>query len=113
MYPEKIRLPKIGSQKFDQNLFINSGDIADMYKCRQDICCMDKCYRDSWHLLKMVQESYFQSLDKIGSVTAEIFLIWTNVAMTNVAQTNVNVKVGICSRCPQEPMFKVSSRSSH
>ena len=26
---------------------------------------------------------------KIGSVTAEIFLIWTNVARTNVARTNV------------------------
>ena len=30
---------------------------------------------------------------KIGSVTAEIFLIWTNVARTNVAWTNVNVTV--------------------
>ena len=26
---------------------------------------------------------------KIGSVTPEIFLIWTNVARTNVAWTNV------------------------
>ena len=26
---------------------------------------------------------------KIGSVTAEIFLIWTNVARTNVAWINV------------------------
>ena len=36
---------------------------------------------------------------KIGSVTAEIFLIWTNVARTNVASTNVTMTVGICSRC--------------
>ena len=34
---------------------------------------------------------------KIGSVTAEIFLIWTNVARTNVAWTNVTVTVVICS----------------
>ena len=38
------------------------------------------------------------SLVKIGSVTAEIFLIWTNVAYTNVTVT-----VGICFRCSQEP----------
>ena len=31
---------------------------------------------------------------KIGSVTAEIFLIWTYVARTNVAWTNVTVTVG-------------------
>ena len=33
-------------------------------------------------------------------------LIWTNVARANVEET-----VGICSRCPQEPTFKVCSRS--
>ena len=32
-----------------------------------------------------------KSLVKIGSVTAEIFLIWTNVARRNVAWTNVTV----------------------
>ena len=41
----------------------------------------------------------------------EIFLIWTNVARTNVAWTNVNLIVGICSRCSQEATFKVSSKS--
>ena len=46
---------------------------------------------------------------KIWSVTAEIFLIWTNVARTNVAWTNVTVTVGICSRCSQRPTFKVWS----
>ena len=39
---------------------------------------------------------------KIGSVTIEIFLIWANVARTNVSWTNVTVTVGICSRCSQE-----------
>ena len=34
-------------------------------------------------------------LVKIESVTAEILLIWTNVARTNVAWTNVTVTVGI------------------
>ena len=33
---------------------------------------------------------------KIVSVTAKIFLIWTNVGRTNVACTNVTVAVGIC-----------------
>ena len=40
------------------------------------------------------------------SVLSEIFLICTNVAWTNV-----NVTVGICSRCSKEPIFKVSSKS--
>ena len=42
----------------------------------------------------------------------EILLIWTNVARTNDAWTNVTITVGICSRCSQEPTFKVSSKSS-
>ena len=37
-----------------------------------------------------------KSLVKIGSVTAEILLIWTNEATSNVAWTNVTVTVGIC-----------------
>ena len=45
------------------------------------------------------------------SVTVEILLVWTNVARTIVAWTNVNVTVGICFRCSQEPTFKVSSKS--
>ena len=48
---------------------------------------------------------------KIGSLTPEIFLIWAIVARTNVAWTNVTMTVGICSRCSQEPTFKVSSNS--
>ena len=36
------------------------------------------------------------SFVKIGTVTAEIFLLWANVARTNVAWTIVTVKVGIC-----------------
>ena len=47
---------------------------------------------------------------KIGSVTAEIFPIWTNVARTNVTWTNVTLTVGICSKCSQEPTLKVSSK---
>ena len=43
---------------------------------------------------------------KMGSITAEILLI-----CTNVARTYVNMTVGICSRCFQEPIFKVSSKS--
>ena len=43
------------------------------------------------------------------SVTVGIFLIWTNVTRTNVAWTNINLIVGICSRCSHEAIFKVSS----
>ena len=39
--------------------------------------------------------------------TAEIFLIWKNVPRTNFPWTNVNLIVGIFSRCSQEPTFKV------
>jgi len=34
-----------------------------------------------------------KGLVKIGSVTAEVFMIWTNVAWTNFT-----MRVGICSR---------------
>ena len=34
----------------------------------------------------------------IGTVIAEIFLIWTNVARANAAWTNVTVTDEICSR---------------
>merc|ERR1711954_347672 len=59
----------------------------------------------------MLLRTYLQSFVKIGSVIVEIFLIWTNVTRTNVAWTNVIVTVGICSRCSQESIFKVSSKS--
>ena len=42
----------------------------------------------------------------------KLFLIWTNVAMANVAWTNFTVTFGICSGYFQEPTFKVSSKSS-
>ena len=47
---------------------------------------------------------------KIGSVAAEIFLIWANVATKNVAWTNVTVTFGNCSRWSQEPTIKVWSQ---
>ena len=64
-------------------------------------------------LLTAVLESinyYYQNLVKIGSLTAEIFLIWKNVARTNVAQTNVTLTVGICYKCSQEPTFNILSK---
>ena len=102
--------------KFGQNLVTNCWDIPDMDKCRQDKWCLDKCPFDSWNLFQMFPGTYLWGFIKIGSVTAEIFLIWTNVtwtnvAWTNIAWTNVTVTVGICSRCSQEPTFKVSSKS--
>ena len=38
------------------------------------------------------------SLVKIRSVTAEIFLIWTNVARTNVDWTSVTMTVGLLNQ---------------
>ena len=58
----------------------------------------------------MVPGTYLESLVNIGSVTAEIFLIWTNVPRKKVAWTNVNLIVRICSRCFEEARFKVSSK---
>ena len=46
-----------------------------------------------------------------GSAAQPNFLIWTYVARTNAAWTNVTLTVGICSKCSQEPTFKVSSKS--
>ena len=43
--------------------------------------------------VKACKELGPKRLVKIGSVTAEIFLIWTNVALTNVAWTNVSVNL--------------------
>ena len=68
-----------------------------MDKCLQDKCGLDKGPPDSWNLLKMVPGTYLKSLVKVRYITAEIFLIWTNVARTNVAWTNVTLTVGICS----------------
>ena len=58
-------------------------------------------------LKKVVPGTYLKNLVKIESVTAELFLIWTNVVRTNDAFTNVTVTVGICCRCSEDPMFKV------
>ena len=46
--------------------------------------------------VKVCKKLGLKNLVKIWSVTAEIFLIWTNVSRTNVAWTNVTVTVGMC-----------------
>ena len=47
-----------------------------------------------------------KSLVKIGLVSAKIYLVWTNVARTNIAwPTNVTVKVGMGPRWSQEATF--------
>ena len=68
---KKIGSKKIfGQEKFGQNWFSNIWDFADMDKCRQVKWCLNKFHHDTWHLLKMVPESWLWSLVKIGSVTA-------------------------------------------
>ena len=59
----------------------------------------------------IVPETYLWGLVRVESVTAEIFLTWTNVTKTYVPWTNVTVTVGTCSRYSQEPTFKVLSKS--
>ena len=44
---------------------------------------------------------------KIGSVSAEIFLIWTNVARTNIARTNVTVTVKSVHDGPRNLSLKI------
>ena len=68
-------------------------------------------HRDSWYLLKRVPGTYLQNLVKIGSVSAEIFLMWTNVARTNIAWTNVAMTDGINSRWSHESTFEVLLKS--
>ena len=51
-----------------------------------------------------VPGTYILNLVKIGPVTAEILLIWINVARTNVARTNVVwtiVHLTIVLYCPE------------
>ena len=92
--------------KFGKNRVSNSWDIPDMDKCHQDKCCVEKCHCDSYNLSKMVPGTFFQSLVKIGFILAEIFLIWTNVAGTNVARTNVIVTLESVKKGPRNLTFK-------
>ena len=82
-----------------------------MDKCHQDKYFLDKCWFCSWNLFKMVPGTYLSNYLKIRSASAKIFLIWTNVARTNIAWTNVAIAVEICSRWSQEPIFKIWSNS--
>ena len=61
-------------------------------------------------IIRAIKKLGTKSLVKIGSVIAELFLVWTNVAKTNVAGTNATLTDGLCSRCSQKPIFKVSSK---
>ena len=99
--------PRNLALKFGQNWVSNSWDISDMDKCHLDKCCLDKCHPDIWNQFLMFPGTYLLSFIKIGSLTAEIFLIWTNFTWTNVILT-----FRICSRYSQEPTFKVWLKSS-
>ena len=48
-----------------------------------------------------------KDLVKIGPITAEILLTWTNVTKAYVAWTNVTITVGIFQTWSKEPTFKV------
>ena len=76
------------AKKFGQNQVSNSWNIAYIYKCRQDICCLGKYHCDSWHLwhlLKMVQGNYLSSLVIIRSVTLDLALLVKTRSVTNIS----------------------------
>ena len=58
-------------------------------------CFGSKKSRGKKYRSKMIR-AHKNCFIKIKLVTAEIFMIWTNVARTNVTWTNVTVTVGIC-----------------
>ena len=62
-------------------------------------------------LIQGLQKIGFTKFGQIGSVTAEIFLICTNGAITNVSWTNVTMTAEVCQRWSQEPTFKVPLQS--
>ena len=99
----------MGSKKLSQNLVSSSFDNPPMDKDHQEKCYLDKCLSDIWHMLKMTQETYFSRFFKIG---AKILLIWTIVARTNAAWTNVTMTVGIFKTWSTDTTFKVWSKSS-
>ena len=63
------------------------GNIDHMDKCRQDIVA----WTNATMTVDIVPGAYLYNLVKIESATAEIFLIWTNVARTIVIWTNVRI----------------------
>ena len=66
--------------------------------------------KNNWLKLRTAKHWVQKPTFKVWSVTAEIFLIWTNVVRTNVDLTNINETVEICSRWSEEPTFKVWSK---
>ena len=82
---KKLGLTKFGLQKeFYQKKF------------RFNKCWGPKKFGSNKMLVQAPKILAQKNLDKIGSVTAEIFLIWTNIAGTNIAWINVTMTVGIC-----------------
>ena len=62
-----------------------------MDKCHQEKCCLDKCLQQLAYVTDGPRSLPLLPL-KFGQnrpVTAEIFMIWTNVVRTNIARTNV------------------------
>ena len=105
IFPGRMLLWQFASVKVGpRNLFLKFGQIQ--VSNSWDIPDLDKSYCDSWHLLKMVPRTYFWSLVKFRSATAE-----TNVARTNNTWINVTMTVWISSRWSNEFTFKVRSKS--
>ena len=56
--PQKLRAPKNWVPSLVKKKVSNSGDIADMDKCCQDMCCLYKNHHDSWNLFWMFPGTY-------------------------------------------------------
>ena len=79
MWFTKIKPPKNWAKKFVVKIRAVIAEIwLQWINVTSHICC---CL-DKYHRLKIVPGTYLLSLVKIGSVTAEILLIWTIVSRT-------------------------------
>ena len=91
--PQKIRPKKLGPKIFVKIGSVTPEIMLIWTNVAGTLHFMNKCHPNSWNLLKMVPGTYL--------LTAEIFLICTNVTCANVAWTNVTVTVRICSKYSQ------------
>ena len=117
---EKVYLDADGTTYFPTNLSLTEWLSKQLGEKTLTCTYILKCFSNLWHLKSNCSQIAFKNRSSITSAwfpklyknsLSEIFLIWTNVARTNVAWTNVTLTAGICSKCSQEPTFKVSSKS--
>ena len=75
--------------KFGRNGVSNSWDTPDIDKYCHNKCCIDKCPRYCWNLVKMVPGTFGQNGASISWVIVEIEFLWVVVV---VDQSHFHVK---------------------